>query len=84
MTGQVITPLLIIQQVANKSALTSRTTATGRIGSFNVGNRGDSTGNDGIRPGGCHMSSVDKYGGSSGELEIGVETMVNFNRDSRV
>jgi len=81
MTGQAIAPLLIIQRVANKNALASRTIVTGRS-SFNVGNRGDSAGNDGVRPDGYHMSSVDKYGNGSGELEVRVETTVDFHRDS--
>jgi len=82
MTGQAIAPLLIIQRVANKNALASRTIVTGRTSSFNVGNRGDSAGNDGVRPDGYHLGSVDKYGNVSGELEVRVETTVDFHRDS--
>lgn len=42
--GQVIAPLLIIQRVANRSALTSDTIVTGHIISFHDRGRGESVG----------------------------------------
>jgi len=42
--GQVIAPLLIIQRVANQSALTSSTIVSGHVNSLHVRSRGVSTG----------------------------------------
>ena len=49
--GQVIAPLLIVQRVANGSALTSHAVSTGRASSFNVKKHGEPTGSDGIPDG---------------------------------
>jgi len=50
--GQVIAPLLIIQRVANRIALTSDTIVSGNIGSFRARSRGESTGGSYALPGG--------------------------------
>ena len=80
MDEQVIAPLLIIQRVANKSALTSNT-VTGRISSFKAGSRGTSMGSSGALPSGDSMSSVDDGQTSSCEFEVGIETTNDFHQD---
>jgi len=77
---QVIAPLLIIQRVANQSALTSNTISAGHTNSFKA-RRGVSTGGSGTLPGGYPMGSADKYENRSGDLGVGVETTIEFNRD---
>lgn len=66
--GQVIAPLFVVLRVANKSAVTNDTIASGHISGFEVQNRGDLTG------GGDAGSSVDERGMDSGELAAGVAT----------
>jgi len=78
---QVIAPFLIIQRVANQSALTSNSVATGNPGSFNFRSRGRTTDGSGTLSGGYPMDSADKYGKSSGELGIGVNTTLEFHQD---
>ena len=70
---QVIAPLLIILRVADKSALTSNTVASGRINSFKAPTRGGSRDDSGALPGGDPTSSGDEYVASPGELWVGVE-----------
>ena len=55
--GQAIAPMLIIQRVANKSALTSNDVVHGCISEFKVKNQEDSTGDDGSLPSGDPMTS---------------------------
>jgi len=57
----VIAPLLIIQRVANRSALTSDTIVTGTISSFHVGGRGELTSCDRTLPAVYPMKSADRY-----------------------
>ena len=77
---QVIAPLLIIQRVANQSALTS-TSVTGGVGSFSFRSRGGTAGSSGTLSGGYPMN----YGGGFGkELNVGVETTVDFHQDTKV
>ena len=47
-----IAPLLIVQRVANQSAVTSHTITTGRASSFNVRKQGEPIGGDGTPDGG--------------------------------
>ena len=67
-TGQVLAPLLIIQRVANKSALTSNTFISGHLSSFKARSGEKSTSEAGAILSGDAMSSVDKRGVNSGEL----------------
>jgi len=72
---QVIAPLLIIQQVANRSALMGDTTISENI------DRGESGGGHRTLP----MDSADNYGKNSGGAGVhAVETMVDLRRDSEV
>ena len=80
--GQVIAPLLIIQRVANKSALTSNTIASLHLSSFKTRSRGISTGGSGALPDGDPTSSVDRRGVGSGEPGIEVETRSDFHQDN--
>ena len=70
--GQAIAPLLIIQRVAKKSALTGHCVVTGHTILFDVGSRGESTGSNGTPSGRYHIGSVDKHGDKSGELGVGL------------
>ena len=78
--GQVIAPLLIINRVANRSALTSRTIVTGHASALGFRSRGESM-SDGALPGVCPVSLVDPRGKNSGELEVGAEPITYFRRD---
>ena len=71
--GQAIASLLIIQRVANKSALTSNTIASGHLSSFRARSGERTTGTSGALPSGDPANSVDRRGVTSGELEIGVQ-----------
>ena len=75
--GQVIAPLLIIQRVANQSALTSNTIVTAQIDSFRTRTRGESARGSRDLPGGYYPTrSMDNHGESTGELEIMAENRV--------
>ena len=76
-----IAPLLIIQRVADKSALTSDAIVSGSVSSLKTGSQEELTsGNDAL--GGYSMSSEGKRGiNSSGKLGVVVETAINFHRD---
>ena len=75
---QVIAPLLIIQRVANKSALTSETITPGRVSEFKAVTLGESAGDGSALPAGEPMASVDRYGVGSGELRV--ETTTDFRQ----
>jgi len=77
---QVIAPMLIIQRVANQSALTSDSIATGNQGSFVFRSQGRTTDGSGTLPGGFPMDSTDKYGSNDG---VGVNTALEFHRDNK-
>ena len=81
MDEQVIAPLLIIQRVANKSALTSNTITSGRNSTFKARSRGRSMGGSGTLSSGDSMSSVDDGRTSSCEFEVGIETTNDFHQD---
>ena len=74
---QVIAPLLIILRVANRSALTSKTIASGRISGFKARSRGELTDGAGILPTGTPVSSTDEGEMDSGELTAGVAALDN-------
>ena len=76
-----IAPLLIILRVANKTALTSEAIVPGRISTFKARTRGESAGGGGTLPGVDPMSSVDEYRTNSGELRVGVKTMIESHLD---
>jgi len=71
---QVIAPLLIIQRVADQSALTSNTTLRGSIGSSKARSRGESTNGSSTLPGGYSLKSLGEHG-------VGVETVIDIHRD---
>ena len=77
MDGQVIASLLIIQRVANKSALTSNTLVTGHLSTFKARGRGGTTDTSCTLPGEDPTISVDRRGVSSGELDVGIELRPN-------
>jgi len=71
-----IAPLLIIQRVANRSALTSDTIVSGRTDSFHVRSRGVSTGGSCALPGGYTTYSADERGGDADDHMAVVETRI--------
>ena len=81
---QVIAPLLIIKRVANRSALTSNTIATGHIGSFHARARGELTGGSDVPSRAYPVGLTDEHEKASGKLEfgVGVETTIDFHQDS--
>jgi len=81
---QVIAPLLIIQRVANQSALTSNTIATGHIGSFHARSPGESTNDSGTLPGEYSLDLMDKRGKNPSELVVVVGTTIDFCQDDGV
>jgi len=78
---QVIAALLIIQRVADRSALTSDTIVTGNISSFQIGSRGESVGNDYAV---YSMDSADSYGKNTSRQRIAVETEIGLHPDGGV
>ena len=81
---QVIAPLLIIRRVANRSALTSKSVATGNISSIDFKSRGRTTGGSGIIPDKCPVIPAGRYGRSSNELDIWIETTIDLRQDGKV
>ena len=81
-TGQVIAPLLIIQRVADKSALTSDTVVSGHLGSFRARNREELTDVSAALSVNDPISSSDRNGENSGELWVGAETTIDFHQDN--
>lgn len=77
---QVIAPLLIIQRVASKSALTSDTITTGHVSSFRFRSQRESTGGSDTPHGRYHTSSVDRYGKNPGELGVEVEATIDLRQ----
>ena len=67
---QVIAPLLIIMRVADKSALTSNTFASVRVGDFDARTREEFTGGGGTLPDGALVGSADMRLLNSGELWV--------------
>ena len=76
-----IAPLLIIQRVANRSALTSDTIVTGHIISFHDMSQGESTSNHLALPRAPSVNSADNSAKNAGEIgDHGVEIKLNFHR----
>ena len=71
--------MLVIQRVANKSALTSGTVAPGHTSEFKVRTPEELTGGGGTVPGRYTASSVDRRGVASGEL--GTEITIDLHQD---
>lgn len=76
-----IAPLLIIQRVASRSALTSESVTSGHISSFKAETRGELTSDSGPF-GGDPISSVDEDGTSSGQVGVESLTMIEFQDKS--
>ena len=72
--GQVIAPLLIIQRVANQSALTGSAVVSGNVSSFRARSRRELTTRGVTFPGRDSMSSADENGKNSDEPGVEVET----------
>ena len=72
---------MIIQRVANKSALTSDDVVSGRMSSFEARSRGELTGGSDALPGGDSRGFVDECGTNSGESAVGVETTADPCQD---
>ena len=79
--GQVIAPLFVVHRVANKSALTSESLASGRMSTFKARSRGEPTDGSGAVPGGDPASSADERGMNTGEPRVGVETTNDSHRE---
>ena len=80
--GQAIAPLLIIQRVANKSAVTNDVIAPGTMSSFRARTRGESTSDNAALPGVNPISSVGERRTDAGEF--GIVTVIDLHRDSKV
>ena len=78
---QVIASLLIIQRVANKSALTGNTVVSAHMSEFKAETRGRSTGGSGDLPGEDPTTSTDERRTSFGESGGEVETTIDSHRD---
>ena len=72
-----IASLLIIQRVADKSAFTSNTITHVSAPMFRVRGQGESTDDSGEYP----MGFASKSGTTSGEVGVGVETVINVRQD---
>ena len=82
-----IAALLIIQHVANQSALTSITMGTGGISSFNIASQGGSAGGDHTLPAMYPVCPASNYGKNTGGPEVHgvkVETTIDLHLDSEV
>jgi len=80
----VIAPLLIVQQVTNRSALTSDTITTGGASSYSVRRQGEPTGGDGIPLGDHPKNSVAGDGKDAGDPGVAVEKTTGFHPDGSV
>ena len=74
--GQAIAPLLIIQRVANKRALTKNSVAPGSTCKLKTGSQGESTGGSHSLPGRHSMGFVGEQGASANEF--GVDTVIDI------
>ena len=79
--GQVIAPLLIIQRVATKRALTSNAITSKHLSSFKVRSRGISIGGNVTLPDRDPMSFVDGRRMDFGEFGDRGGTTTDFHRD---
>ena len=78
-TGQVIAPLLVIQRVADKSALTSDSVVSAHFSELIARNGGQLTAGGDTLPGGDPMRSANRNEKNSGELEVGVTATIDFH-----
>jgi hypothetical protein len=69
---QVIAPYLVILRVANRSALTSDTIASGVTGSLHFASQASSTDSSGTLPAEYSMSSTEMDGEATDEAGVGV------------
>ena len=75
--GKVIAPLFVIQRVANGSALTKNTVASGRLSSF----KGEFVGDNGAHSSGGPVGSVDVHGiPSPSEPVVEIGTTADLRR----
>ena len=74
-----IAPLLVIQRVADKSALTSDSVASPHSSEFKARNGGQWTGDSGTLPTVDSMHLANRKGKNSGELGVGVTTTIDFH-----
>jgi len=79
--GQTIAPLLIIQRIANRSALTSTTIPGSVLSSFRARSRWDLTGGSGALHSEHSMGPIGQRMTDSGEDGIWVETRADSHRD---
>ena len=79
-----IAPLLIIQRIANGSALTGHTITTGRTSLFNVRNRGELADSEYVPFSGHPTSSAAGYRKNPGEPGVVVERTTGFHPDGKV
>ena len=75
--GQVIAPLLVIQRVADKSALTGDIVVSAHLSEFKARDGGQLTAGSADLPSGDPTFSAD---GNSGELGAEVESTIDFHR----
>ena len=73
--------MLIIQRVANKSALTNKSLVSGHLSSFKARSQGELTGRSGVISDRDPASSVDGDETNTGELGVGVETTNDSDRE---
>jgi len=78
---QVIAPLLIIQRVANGSALTGPTVTTGRTTLFNVRGQGGPADNGGVPLCTCLNNPTAGYGKNPGEPGVVVRRTTGLHPD---
>ena len=78
---QVTASLLIVQRVANKSALANDTIVLGSSSLFKASLQGRLTGGSGTLSGGHPTRSVGEYGMSTVEHGIWVETVIEIRRE---
>ena len=79
-TRQVIATLLVIQRVADKSALNSDSVVSKNFSEFKARSGGQLTVSSGILPGGDPMSSPSMNEKNSRELAVVVTTTIDFDR----
>ena len=72
-----IAPLLVIQRVANKSALTSGVVVSANFSGFKARNGGQWTAGSSALPSGDPMRFAKRNGKNSGELGVGVATTID-------
>ena len=78
--GQVIAPLLVIQRVADKSALTGNIVVSAHLSEFKARDGGQLTAGSADLPSGDPTFSADGNRKNSGELGAEVESTIDFHR----